>query len=134
MNNDHVNPILRHVLDTVSPPLHAALHADRQMIDAATSRIHHLEASEKELQTENAYLKRQIELLKSQRDQLSAFCDSFCDWEQVMTGENEPTPVDQDVVVEALKVLRDRHTIELEEIIEPLHRKWLAQFWKNEDR
>lgn len=136
MSNDHVNPVMREMMDEFVQPLaqynsgiKVAFAADHQMIDAAMSRIQHLESSEKELQTENAYLKRQVEILKSQRDQLSAFCDSFCDWEQLMTGENEPTPVDQDVVIEALKILRDRHIVELEEIIELLHRKWLAQFW-----
>lgn len=107
---------------STSTPVKAALAADRQMLSAYQARLQVLEA--KLYATHSA-----LEVCRNERNQLRQFCDSFADWEQVLTGQTEPTPIDQDVVIEALKVLRDRHINELEAIIEPLHCKWLAQFW-----
>ena len=103
-------------------PIQAAFAADRQMLTAYQARLQELEA--KLYATHSA-----LEVCRNERNRLRQFCDSFADWEQVLTGETEPTPIDQDVVIEALKVLRDRHLNEMEAIIEPMHRKWLAQFW-----
>lgn len=131
MSKHHVDPVMRDILDALGysavntaacSPLQTVLAADRQMINAYQARLQELEALL--YSTHSA-----LEVCRNERNQLRQFCDSFADWEQVLTGQTEPTPIDQDVVIEALKVLRDRHLNELEAIIEPLHRKWLTQFW-----
>lgn len=136
MDTSKLDPLMQQILEPVRmhhAGMQAAFAADRQYIQAAEARIKELETALREANTYTAQLERRLEVTQNERNRLHEFCDSFAEWKQVLTGNTEPTLIDEDVVIAALKVLRDRHIDELEKIIEPLHRKWVAQFCQEYD-
>lgn len=134
MSNNHIDPVMRGILGalqvpnatvravmnnvTIHPDFRSALEEVQRTpystIVAAIARIRELEV--------------ELRKVTNERNLLRRFCDTFDDYEQVMPGETEATPVDQDVVVAALKVLMSRHANEFEQIVEPLYQQWLREY------
>lgn len=128
MSNEHVNPIMRDVLNAFSKPITATLHADRQMIEASTKRI-------RELEHDNAELQRQLQdstarLANARRaiTALSQDIDEMCNpgYDLQLPGQVEWTPIPQHVVIAGVKQLVIEKADALEAIVEQKYMDWLA--------
>lgn len=128
MSNEHVNPIMRQVLDGFSPPLRAALQADRQMIDASTKRIRELEHDNAELQRQLIDAERRLQSARRAMMALSKDIDdmAFPGYELQLPGQIEWTPIPQHVVIAGVKQLVIEKADALEAIVEQKYMDWLA--------